>query len=128
MFNYSNNNGKLPGSMVGFLIIIEVLRNTFARVITLLVALGYGILIKTMGKYTQKVQALAFFYMISLAAYLGVVYINHSNPVSGSMIFLVSFPLSLLNSVFYFWIFLALRRTMSYLASKEQTFKLHIIS
>lgn len=128
MFNYDNSNGTVPGSMIGLSIIIEVLRNTFSRVITLLVALGYGILIKTMGKYEEKVLALAFFYMISLAAYLGVVYINHSNPVSGSMIFLVSFPLSLLNSVFYFWIFLALRRTMSYLSSKEQTFKLQIIS
>ena len=51
MFNYDNSNGSVPGSMVGLGIIIEVLRNTFARVITLLVALGYGILIKTMGKY-----------------------------------------------------------------------------
>jgi hypothetical protein len=114
--------------LVGLLIIIEVLRNTFARVITLLVSLGYGILFKTMAKYEQKIMALSFLYMVSLAAYMGVVYINRSSPVSGSMIFIVSFPLSVLNSVFYFWIFLALRRTMAYLASKEQYFKLSIIS
>lgn len=113
---------------MGMSVVLEVLRNTFARVITLLVALGYGILITTMGKYQTKVMLLAFFYMIAHLAYLGLLYINHLSPVSGSMIFIVSFPLSVINSIFYFWIFMALRRSIQYLTSKEQTFKLSIVS
>jgi len=123
-FDFYNSYGYYNSWLMGISVLLEVLRNTFARVITLLVALGYGILITTMGKYQTKVMLLSFFYMIAHMAYLGLLYINQVSPVSGSMIFIVSFPLSVINSIFYFWIFMALRRSIQYLTAKEQTFKL----
>jgi hypothetical protein len=52
--------------------IIEVLQNTFSKVVTLLVALGYGILITTIERYKTKIMTLSFLYLVSFAAYLGI--------------------------------------------------------
>lgn len=109
-------------------IAVEILRNTFARVVTLIVALGYGILITTVEKYKTKILSLSFLYMASFAAYNGILYINHYSPVSGAVALIVSFPLSILNFFFGFWIYSAFRRTLHYLIMKEQTYKYTLIS
>ena len=98
---------------------IEVLRSAFARVVTLLVSLGYGILIKSIERYQTKILVLTFLYVLSLAAVLNVEYVNQYQPVSGSIMFIVLVPNFALNLIFNFWIYLALRRTLNYLAAKE---------
>lgn len=128
VFYNHNHTGTYSGFLMGLSMLVDVLRNTFARVVFLLVGIGYGILITTMGKYETKVLTLAFSYMISLSAYLGILFINNYSPVSKAMIFIVSFPLAILNSLFYFWIWATMRRTMNYLEKNEQTYKLNIIS
>lgn len=55
-------------------ITVEVLRSTISRVVLLLLGLGFGILIKTIERYTVKILMLTFLYMISLAAELNVLY------------------------------------------------------
>lgn len=109
-------------------IAVEILRNTFARVVTLVVALGYGILITTIERYKTKILSLSFLYMASFAAYNGIQYINHYSPVSGAVALIVSFPLSILNCFFGFWIYSAFRRTLHYLVQKEQSYKYNLIS
>jgi hypothetical protein len=109
-------------------ITVDILRNTFARVVTLVVALGYGILITTIERYKNKILILSFLYMASFATYNGIQYINHYSPVSGAVALIVSFPLSILNSFFGFWIYSAFRRTLHYLAQKEQSYKYTLIS
>jgi hypothetical protein len=94
---------------------MEILRNTFARVVTLVVALGYGIVITSISKYKTKILSLSFLYMASFAAYNGILYINHYSPVSAAVAMIVSFPLSVLNCFFAFWIYSAFRRTLHYL-------------
>jgi hypothetical protein len=98
---------------------MEILKNTSARVVTLIVALGYGILITSIERYRTKILSLSFLYMASFAAYNGILYINHYSPVSGAVAMIVSFPLSILNCFFGFWIYSAFRRTLHYLIQKE---------
>jgi len=113
--------------LLHFGIIVEVMRSTIGRVTLLLLALGFGVVIKQIEKYQIKILTLAFLYMISLAAELNVMYANHDSPVSGSLLFIVHFPNFILNGIFWFWIYLAMRRTLNYLAMKEQMYKHSII-
>lgn len=128
LYSYINRKGSYSAGITIMCMIIEICRSTFARVVTLVVALGYGILIKTIERYQNKILSVSFLYMASLAAYNGIMYINHSSPVSGPVAMIVSLPLSILNTFFGFWIYSAFRRTLHYLSQKEQTYKFNIIS
>ena len=128
LYSFLNRKGRYSTGITLMCIVIEITRSTFARVITLIVALGYGILIKSIERYQNKIMSVAFLYMASLAAYNGIAYINHSSPVSGPVAMIVSLPLSILNTFFGFWIYSAFRRTLHYLSQKEQTYKFNIIS
>ena len=128
LYSHINRKGEYSTAITLMCMAIEIFRSTFARVVTLVVALGYGILIKSIEKYQAKILSVSFLYMASLAAYNGIIYINHNSPVSGPVALIVSFPLSILNTFFGFWIYSAFRRTLHYLLQKEQTYKFNIIS
>lgn len=128
LYSFINRKGRYSTGITLICMLIEIFRSTFARVVTLVVALGYGILIKTIERYQNKILSVSFMYMASLAAYNGIMYINHSSPVSGPVAMIVSFPLSILNTFFGFWIYSAFKRTLHYLGQKEQTYKFNIIS
>jgi len=98
---------------------VDVTRNTFARVVTLLISLGYGILFKNLEKYLSKVLFLGFLYMASQSANMVLSHLNNNKPVSQSIKGISTLPNMILNFIFLFWTFLALKRTMNYLVSKE---------
>lgn len=63
----------------------STLRNTFARVLTLLVALGSGIVItpqEVKNKYRLEIVVLSVLYMLSNAAYLYALHLNQETPLS----------------------------------------------
>ena len=51
LYAYMDHYGDSPALYVIFGLFVEIMRSVFARVITLLVGLGYGILIKTVERY-----------------------------------------------------------------------------
>lgn len=74
-----NQEGQLVFSFIFMNILFSVLRNTFARVFVLLIALGFGIVItpqQAKDKYRTKILILALLYAITNAVYLGALYYN----------------------------------------------------
>lgn len=118
-FSYNNRVGKSSYILTFIACLIEVIRNTLSRVFTLVIGLGYGILIMSISKYQTKIMTISFLYMAALGAYSGLQIINHHSQVSGSVALIISFPLSVLNSFFCVWIYFAFRRTLTYLKLKE---------
>lgn len=94
-------------------VIISALAKTFARVIVLLVSLGYGILLPSVSKYHPQIAMLSFIYLISNGIYMTVLYMNHTQPISKALSLVVSLPLSVTNTIFFYWILAALRRTLN---------------
>ena len=45
---------------------VQVARSTYARVVVLMVALGYQIVVKSITKYGHKIALVAFFYAVAL--------------------------------------------------------------
>ena len=60
-------------------------------------------------------------------AYLVAVYINKTNPLSPKMQLAVSLPLSLTNTLFFFWIMSSLERTKKTLEETRQNVKLRVM-
>ena len=81
MFNivyliYINNNGSNSAFLVLVGFVLEISSNVFSRVVTLLVGLGYGILIKTIERYRTKIILISFLYSMGFMANHGISLIN----------------------------------------------------
>jgi hypothetical protein len=127
-FMYNNDNGHGSFGIVFFQITVQVLRDTFARVTLLVVSLGYGILIKSISRYQNKIFILSICYFASQTADSVVLYLNYFTPISQSILLIVGLPSLACNVTFVFWTWAALRRTLNYLQTKEQMYKFSIIS
>lgn len=126
-FNHIDEMGTPSSSLLYLCLGIEVARNTFSRVVALVVALGYGIVISSIKRYQNKIFIISFLYTCTLCAYLGILYSSSINPVLGSIIFIISIPNTIFNFIFCYWIYMGMKRTLGYLKRKEQNFKHGII-
>lgn len=77
-----NEMGHLYLSFTMMNIIFNTFRNASARVLTLLVSMGYGIMVSNIKKHRAKIIVLTIVYSISNAAYLTAVYINKTSPLT----------------------------------------------
>ena len=117
-FDFYNDVGKRSTAFLVVNIAMSVARNTMARVMTLLVALGYGIRVSSVAKHIERISLLAFAYAVSATAYLIVLYLNRHSPVSESFSIIVSIPISITNIIFVYWTISSLSTTVS--AFKER--------
>jgi hypothetical protein len=72
LYNYQNRIGLNSPFLILMEILFINLRNTASRVLTLLVALGYGILIRSIERYQMKIIVLTILYTVALGAYNGI--------------------------------------------------------
>lgn len=108
-YETQNSQGTLLFSFVFFNIIFNVARNTFARLLILLLSMGVGLIPADKPRqHKAKIIILTVLYVVSNIAYLIAVYMNKINPLSPTIQLGVSIPLSFTNTLFFFWIVKAL--------------------
>lgn len=111
-YEIQNSYGALLFSFVFFNVMFSVARNTFARVLCLVVAMGTGIMpTPQIREKKPKIIVLTVLYVATEVAYDVAVYLNKITPISSEWQLGVSLPLSLANSVFFFWIVRSLEVT-----------------
>jgi hypothetical protein len=103
------------------------IRTTISLVLTLLFSIGYGIYINDVRKYMPKIAMLSFIYFVSNCIYWTVIYINHTTPLSKSVVMMISLPISFANSIYSYWILFSLKKTIATLKEHNQAIKLTII-
>jgi hypothetical protein len=113
-FYVTNKYGTLIFSFLLISILFNVARNTFGRILTLLVSLGTAIMPPSeIPSHKIKLWLLSIAYFITNVAYLIAVYLNrtYQHSLSPQVQMGVSFPLSLTNTLFYIWIMKSLGET-----------------
>jgi len=90
----------------------------------LIVALGYGVVKPTLGTTWYKVFFLSVGYCIFSGALSITELVSRSAVLSASSVFLLVFPVAILDTFFYWWIFLSLLRTIQQLSLRRQVIKL----
>lgn len=75
-FDLYNSNGTRSKIFLFINITLSACRNTLARVLTLMVALGLGITVQNISKYYVQIAVLSFAYWVSNALYMAVYYFN----------------------------------------------------
>ena len=126
-YDMYNNTGHRNVSFLVFNVIFSACRNSLARLIALLISLGYGIVMNVLTRYLTKIGLLTFLYFVANALNLACFYINQHRPLSTSLRVALALPEGLLNLLFLIWIVFSLLRTLAYLKSKNQHYKFHIM-
>ena len=75
-YDIYNSTGKRMLPLTVFSVVFNAFRETLARLICLLVALGYGIVMAVLNRYTSKICLLSFLYFIATAVNQACFYIN----------------------------------------------------
>ncbi len=91
-------------------LLFNVTRNTFGRILTLLVSLGTGITVAA-PRQRAAIIFLSLLYFVANLAYLIAEYIHKTQTLSFTVAITVSMALSATNTLFFFWILKALGQT-----------------
>ena len=123
---YSNFNatGSLSIPILFFVVVFNAGRNSLSWFMLLIVALGYGVLRPTLGKALKLCIGVAVAHFIT-----GVIYSAGSlliTDMEGVAAILITFPLSIMITVFYYWTLHALSQTIQTLKEKKQNVKLEM--
>eukprot|EP00070_Physeter_catodon_P023172 XP_023985600.1 transmembrane protein 87B isoform X2 [Physeter catodon] len=115
-----NSTGLSTQGLLIFAELISAIKRTLARLLVIIVSLGYGIVKPRLGAVMHRVIGLGILYFI-FAATEGVIRVIGAN--DSDLVLLASLPLSLLDSGLCWWIFISLAQTMKTLRLRKNTVK-----
>uniref|UniRef100_A0A8C6MY89 Transmembrane protein 87B n=1 Tax=Mus spicilegus TaxID=10103 RepID=A0A8C6MY89_MUSSI len=115
-----NSTGLSTQGLLIFAELISAVKRTLARLLVIIVSLGYGIVKPRLGTVMHRVIGLGLLYLI-FAAIEGVMRVIGAN--DSDLVLLASLPLSLLDSGLCWWIFISLAQTMKTLRLRKNTVK-----
>ncbi|KAN0041926.1 hypothetical protein ACTFIV_004480 [Dictyostelium citrinum] len=120
-----NKTGHFSNAGVFFVTFFGTLKSGFARSLVVLVSLGYGVMVPRLPKPTIiKLSVITVVYLLIKGAQ-NYVY-NSPTQTNGTQISFIylTLPVSVLDTVFYWWILTSLTEIMNNLQTKNQTAKL----
>jgi len=121
-FEYKNYNMygiyHLGAIIIG--ILVSTFKRTVSRLLVLVVAMGFGVVKANLGTTKYKVLFLGELYFI----FSGAFQILSGNSSAEGLTTMLVIPVALLDTFFYWWIFLSLARTISQLTIRRQPLKL----
>ncbi|XP_032956755.1 transmembrane protein 87B isoform X2 [Rhinolophus ferrumequinum] len=115
-----NSTGLSTQGLLIFAELTSAVKRTLARLLVIVVSLGYGIVKPRLGTVMHRVIGLGLLYFI-FAAVEGVMRVVGANDSDLELV--ASLPLSLLDSGLCWWIFVSLAQTMKTLRLRKNTVK-----
>ncbi|XP_019725920.1 transmembrane protein 87A isoform X2 [Hippocampus comes] len=122
---YENTNmvGSASPGLLIFAELVSALKRTIARLLVIIVSLGYGIVKPRLGTVMHRVIGLGVLYFI-FAAIEGVLRITGAK--DSDLALLANIPLALLDSSLCWWIFVSLAQTIKTLKLRKNPVKLSL--
>ncbi|XP_031435227.1 transmembrane protein 87A isoform X1 [Clupea harengus] len=122
---YENTNtvGQATQALLIFAELVSALKRTLARLLVIIVSLGYGIVKPRLGTVMHRVVGLGVLYF-SFAAIEGFLRITGAK--DSDLALLANIPLALLDSSLCWWIFVSLAQTIKTLKLRRNPVKLSL--
>ncbi|KAM9809883.1 transmembrane protein 87A isoform 2-T2 [Syngnathus typhle] len=122
---YENTNivGSASSGLLIFAELVSALKRTIARLLVIIVSLGYGIVKPRLGTVMHRVVGLGVLYFV-FAAIEGVLRITGAK--DSDLALLANIPLALLDSSLCWWIFVSLAQTIKTLKLRKNPVKLSL--
>ncbi|XP_077438359.1 transmembrane protein 87B isoform X5 [Vanacampus margaritifer] len=122
---YENTNtvGSASPGLLIFAELVSALKRTLARLLVIIVSLGYGIVKPRLGTVMHRVVGLGVLYFV-FATIEGVLRITGAK--DSDLALLANIPLALLDSSLCWWIFVSLAQTIKTLKLRKNPVKLSL--
>lgn len=122
---YENTNavGSATSGLLIFAELVSALKRTLARLLVIIVSLGYGIVKPRLGTVMHRVVGLGMLYF-AFASIEGVLRITGAK--DSDLALLANIPLALLDSSLCWWIFVSLAQTIRTLKLRRNPVKLSL--
>ncbi|XP_062156743.1 uncharacterized protein LOC133864425 [Alnus glutinosa] len=127
-FEYAefNETGIRPTGITMWAVTFGTVKRTVARLIILMVSMGYGVVRPTLGGLTSKVIMLGVTFFVAsevleLAENVGAI-----SDISGKARLFLTLPVAVLDAFFILWIFTSLSATLNKLQARRMMVKLDI--
>ncbi|AQL06841.1 Lung seven transmembrane receptor family protein [Zea mays] len=127
-FEYANFNstGTRPIGITLWAVTFTAVKKTVSRFLLLVVSMGYGVVLPTLGGITSRVAALGFIYFVASEALELVENLGNINDFSGKTRLFLVLPVAVLDATFIIWIFSSLSRTLEKLQLRRSMAKLEL--
>nr|DAD44210.1 TPA_asm: hypothetical protein HUJ06_002440 [Nelumbo nucifera] len=127
-FEYAefNKTGVRPTWITIWAVTFGTVKHTVARVIILMVSMGYGVMRPTLGGLTSKVILLGGTFFLASEVLELVENVGVINDLSGKARLFLVLPVAILDAFFILWIFTSLSTTLNKLQARRMMAKLDI--
>ena len=107
-------------------LVTTVSRRMVARMLTVAVSMGYGVVKPTLGPVRNKIIILGCVYWIFAFMFEALIHYNQTEKVETWMRVVLIPPVAIINGIFWWWTFVSLNRTIEYLKVRRQSAKLQL--
>ncbi|KAF5180410.1 Transmembrane protein 87a [Thalictrum thalictroides] len=121
-----NKTGVRPISITVWAVTFGTVKKTIARVIILIVSMGYGVVRPTLGGLTSKVLMLGGTFFLASEVLELVENVGTVNDLSGKARLFLVLPVAIMDAFFILWIFTSLSTTLNKLQARRIMAKLEI--
>jgi len=122
---YNNIGENFIGAMIVG-VIVSTVKRTISRILVLVVSMGYGVMKPTLGTTAFKVAFLGILYFLFSGALNILELVQRTSIAARIFLYYLVFPVAFLDTVFYWWIFVSILKTISQLQLRKQTIKLQM--
>lgn len=121
-----NKTGVRPMGITFWAVTFGTIKRTIARLIILLVSMGYGVVRPTLGGLSSKVQMLGVTFFLASEVLELVENLGAVSDLSGNARLFLVLPVAMLDAFFILWIFTSLSKTLEKLQARRLMAKLDI--
>ncbi|KAL5822312.1 hypothetical protein ACOSQ3_020219 [Xanthoceras sorbifolium] len=127
-FEYAefNETGVRPMGITAWAVTFGTVKRTVARLIILMVSMGYGVVRPTLGGLTSKVIMLGATFFVASEVLELVENVGAVSDLSGKARLFLVLPVAILDAFFILWIFTSLSATLNKLQARRMMVKLDI--
>ncbi|KAK3220544.1 hypothetical protein Dsin_014514 [Dipteronia sinensis] len=127
-FEYAefNETGVRPMGITAWAVTFGTVKRTVARLIILMVSMGYGVVRPTLGGLTSKVIMLGATFFVASEVLELVENVGAVSDLSGKARLFLVLPVAILDAFFVIWIFTSLSATLNKLQARRMMVKLDI--
>ncbi|KAA3489229.1 transmembrane protein 87A-like [Gossypium australe] len=127
-FDYAefNESGTRPVGITMWAVTFDTIKRTIARIIILMVSMGYGVVRPTLGGLTSKVTMLGATFFLASEILELVENVGAVSDLSGKARLFLVLPVAILDAFFILWIFTSLSSTLNKLQTRRMVAKLDI--
>ncbi|KAF3964169.1 hypothetical protein CMV_011515 [Castanea mollissima] len=127
-FEYAefNETGIRPTGITMWAVTFGAVKRTVARLIMLMVSMGFGVVRPTLGGLTSKVIMLGATFFVASEVLELVENVGAISDLSGKARLFLVLPVAVLDAFFILWIFTSLSATLSKLQARRMVVKLDI--